>query len=302
MMRVLIAGCGYLGLALGARLATAGHAVAGLRRPGSDITALTCHGVEPILADLAVPSTLQSIALRSWDWVVHCAAPRTSTESDYRAVYVDGLRHLIATLEPRKPKAMVMVGSTSVYGQTDGSRVDESAPAEPIAQGGRVLLEAEALVQQAARNGWRSMVLRSAGIYGPGRNRLPALRRGELRTRGNAARWVNLVHRDDLATAIIAAFERGQPGAVYNVADGCEATEAEFVTWLEQRFGPGSAANTGVHDTTAPPPQPRPGRRATNKRVVAERARRELGWAPAYPDFRAGYEALRDEVVTGSPD
>ncbi len=285
-MRVLIAGCGYLGLALGARLVAAGHQVSGMRRPGSDIAPLRHAGIVPVSADLSIPQTLAGVSGNAWDWVVHCAAPAEHSESGYRAVYPGGARHLLHALESSRPRSFVLVSSTSVYGQVDGSLVDEMSPTEPVGFGGRAMLEAEHVLRDAAAAGWTTVILRAAGLYGPGRNRLAAARRGEFRASGDPSRWMNLIHRDDLAAAIVAAFECARGGTTYNVCDGSHATEAGFLGWIAGRVG------AAPPQFAAPMAASTQGRAPTNKRVVGERLRRELGWVPAFPDFRAGYESI----------
>ena len=281
-MRVLIAGCGYVGLALGARLVASGHTVAGIRRPGSSPEPLRDAGIEALAADLGSLETLRSLPAR-WDWVVHCAAPRTSDPDAYRSTYLAGARNLLEWLRPQPPRAFVFTSSTGVYAQDDGSAVDEDAPAEPVTATSRVLRETEELLLAAARAGFPALILRVAGIYGPGRNRLDALRRGEVRLSGTGERWVNLAHRDDVATAIIAALERGQRGRTYNVCDGARVTEREYYGWLTERLG------VALPPAATPEELERRSRWATHKRVLADRLRRETGWEPRFADFRAGY-------------
>lgn len=289
-MRVLIAGCGYLGLALGAQLRRQGHSVRGLRRSWPDPTPALGAGIEPMLGDLTRPDTLSALADQPIDWVIQCAAPTQGSDLAYRETYVQGTAHLLDVLQPRPPRAFLFVGSTSVYGQTDGSTVQESSPTEPPDFAGRVLLEAESLVhQRSAAMGCDAWILRASGIYGPGRNRLDAFRRGYTTTAtatDDASRWMNLIHRDDLAAAVIAVLERRPPSRIFNVCDGTHPTQAEFRDWLVARLR---------LRNPAPPTRPPPERRAraiTNKRVLADRLRRETGWSPAFPDFRFGYEAL----------
>ncbi len=292
-MRVLIAGCGYVGLALGERLVAAGHSVAGIRRPGGDPAPLRQRGIEPFHVDLTNPGGLDHVP-GMWDWVVACAAPSDGTESAYRAVYVEGARNLLAWLQPSPPRAFVFTGSTGVYPQNDGSDVDETASTEDGTPTGRILREAEGVLLQAASDGFPAVLLRIAGIYGPQRNRIESMRRGEWRGPRNGARWMNMVHRDDLVEAIVAALERGRPGRIYNVSDGAACTEQEFREWLADRLGMASGKVESSGDSRAA--GPRPIRAGTNKRVIARRLREELGWSPRHPDFRSGYEA---EILSG---
>lgn len=279
-MRVLIAGCGYLGRALGARLAAEGAFVAGLRRPGSDPAPLRAAGVEPFFADLTRPGDLAGLP-RGWDGVVFCAAPDERGEAAYRAVYAEGSRRLVEWLGKDGGGVKVFTGSTRVYAQADGSEVTEASPTEPRSPEGRVLLEAE-----AAWRGAGGVVFRVAGLYGPGRNRIGSLVRGEARMHGAGERRLNLIHRDDLVAAVILALRRARPGALYNVSDGRPPTEREFYGWLCPRLGvplPGAAEAAGGG-----------GRRRSegDKQVMSGAIREALGWRPAFPDFRGGYAPL----------
>jgi nucleoside-diphosphate-sugar epimerase len=288
---VLIAGCGYVGLTLGAQLTARGHRVSGLRRPGSDSGPLLAAGLTALGADLTRPADVEALE-GAWDRVVYCAAPLEPGPAAYRAVYLDAARLLATRLRRERGVRVVVTGSTGVYGQTDGEPVTEESPADPRTDTGRVLREAEEL--------WRSetdaVVLRVAGIYGPGRHRLGALSRGEVRLRGDGGRWMNLIHRDDLVEALVALVPRDAAGGVYNVADDASPTEREYYEWICGRLG---VAPPGAGPGADPEPAGPRSRRATNKRVVARKLREETGWRPRYPTFREGYGPLIEEWLAG---
>ena len=186
----------------------------------------------------------------------------------------------------RLPKD-VYTSSTGVYGQNDGSAVDESGPTEPASESAQILVETEQLLLTAARQErFRLVVLRVAGIYGPGRGHycLQYLR-GEARDDGDGGRILNMIHRDDLVGAIRAALERGRPGAVFNVVDSEPASQLRLFEWLAQRSGrpmPASLPESAAESRR---------RGATHKRVSNARLRTELGYELKYPTFRQGYEA-----------
>jgi nucleoside-diphosphate-sugar epimerase len=288
-MRILIAGCGYVGLQLGARLVNDGHVVAGIRRPGGDPAPMRERGIEPLHADLSNLEELKRLP-SGWDWVVASAAPSEGGEAAYRSVYRDGARNLVSWLGTMPPKALVFTGSTGVYPQNDGSEVDETGATDAVGGTGRILREAEDVLLDAVPGGFPAIVLRIAGIYGPGRNRLAAMARGESRMSGDGSRWMNMVHRDDLVAAIVAALERGKPGRIYNVSDGAPCTEADFYGWLAARLGTPSVGTKSPASGESSVATGKRVRGGTNKRVVALRIRRELGWSPCFPDFRSGYE------------
>lgn len=268
-----------------------GHEVTGLRRPGSDPGPLRAVGVVHRAADLSRAEEVAALP-GAWDWVVHCAAPEGGGEVAYRAVYLDGAINLARRLRTEPGVRVVFTGSTSVYGQTDGCPVTEDSATEPPTATGRVLLETEAWWRQEAG----AVVLRSAGIYGPGRHRLGALARGEARSTGDGSRWMNLVHRDDLVEAVIAAWTRGVAGEVYNVADDAPPTEREFQAWVCARLRvdlPRSVPGVEPGGTDRRP------RGATHKRVVARKLREATGWRPRFPTFREGYAPLIDAWRVG---
>jgi nucleoside-diphosphate-sugar epimerase len=182
-MRVLIVGCGYVGLPLGAELVKQGHEVFGLRRsPGAEAE-LTSAGIKPLIGDITQPAQLAQLPA-SYDWVVNCVSASGGGVDEYRAVYLEGTRNLIAWLTrsfqtpvaadvsrrhlssgenaptdvggytlaaAASLKKFVYTSSTSVYGQNDGSLVKETSPTEPEAETAQILVETERVLLAAAR-------------------------------------------------------------------------------------------------------------------------------------------------------
>lgn len=281
-LRVLIAGCGYVGLATGAELIKRGHLVWGLRRSASPEQALRQAGIQPLHGDLSQPESLARLQ-SEFDWVVYCAAASGGGLQEYRATYIEGMRNLLARLAGAPMRKLVYTSSTSVYGQNDGSIVDERSPTAPAAETSQILVKAEERLLDAARQKrCPAVILRVAGIYGPGRGYwLRQFLSGEARLEGDGRRILNMVHRDDVAGAIIAALERGRSGEIYNVVDDHPATQVEVFTWLSERLNralPPSSTEASHK------------RGVTNKRVSNQRLRTALGYKLKYPSFREGYE------------
>jgi nucleoside-diphosphate-sugar epimerase len=129
------------------------------------------------------------------------------------------------------PRRLVVLGSTSTY-DTGNSRdyppswIDETAPIDltkPRVQG-----------EEYLRKELGAVVLRVAGIYGPGRNPLSWIRSGRV---GPSPKYVNLIHVEDLASICLLALERGTPGEVYNVSDGTPRTWNDISAFAQQRWG-----------------------------------------------------------------
>jgi nucleoside-diphosphate-sugar epimerase len=282
-MRTLIVGCGYVGMALGSELVRRGHEVFGLRRTEVAEDELRAIGVVPLKGDITKPPNLARLP-GDFDWMVNCVSSSRGDAGDYRRVYFEGMRNLLAWLSTKPPKKFVYTSSTSVYAQTDGSLVTESSLAEPETETARVLLETEQILMQAAKQNFPGIILRVAGIYGPGRGYwFKQFLQGEVKIEGKGERFLNMVHRDDVVGAIIAALEKGQPGEVYNVVDDEPVTQLDLFRWLASTLG------------KELPPIAEFGERAerkrgwTNKRVSNRKMRTDLGYQFKFPTFREGY-------------
>jgi nucleoside-diphosphate-sugar epimerase len=283
MARVLIAGCGYVGAALGALLDRDSHAVFGLRRRAGALP----WGVRPIEADLCIPSTLRELPSQL-DFVFFAAAPGGRDDALYRALYVEGLRNLTAALAEQKqePKRIFFTSSTSVYGQRDGEWVDESSPAEPRSFAGRRLLEAESLLFASP---FPATVVRFGGIYGPRRTALvERVRTGRLLYQAEPPSYTNRIHRDDCAGALRHLMNLPEPERLYLGVDSEPAAEADVYRWL--------AGVLGAPVPRAGPAREEPvdlgrsgSRRCRNDRLLAS------GYEFQYPTFREGYAAVLAE-------
>ena len=283
-MRVLIVGCGYVGLPLGAELVRQGHEVFGLRRSAAE--ELKFVGLTPLQADITLPETLANLP-RDFDWVVNCAASGGGSADDYRQLYLQGTRNLIEWLSGSPPRKFVYTSSTSVYGQNDGSAVKEASPTDPQAETAKVLVETEKVLLEAAQQKqFPAVILRVAGIYGPDRGHwFKQYLKDEARIEGKGDRLLNMIHRDDLVGAIIAALRNGRSGEIYNAVDDEPVSQLKFFEWL-----------AGSLDKPLPPAVPEDAeanrkRGVTNKKVSNRRLKMELGYQFKHPTFRQGYTA-----------
>jgi len=164
-----------------------------------------------------------------------------------------------------------------VYGQEAGEWVDEESACEPVSEGGRACLSGERLLCAHAR-GRDAVVLRLAGLYGPGRvPRLAGVAAGGT-IAGSADAYLNLIHVEDAAGAVVAAA-RAEPaaGRTYVVSDGNPPTRGEYVARLAAQLGVGCPRFEGG--------------RGRGKRVRNTRAVRELGLRLQYPSYREGLAA-----------
>jgi nucleoside-diphosphate-sugar epimerase len=285
-MRVLIVGCGYVGLLLGTELVRQGHKVFGLRRNAHAVDELISNGIKPLLADISKPDQLEQLP-RDFDWVVNCVAAGGGGAENYRQVYLEGSRNLIEWLSSSPPKKFVYTSSTSVYGQNDGSVVTEKSPAEPDAATAKILVETEnVLLAAAQKHIFPAVILRVAGIYGPERGHsFKQFLTGEARIEGEGARFLNMIHRDDVIGCIIAALKNGKPGEIYNAVDDAPVSQLEFFKWLAGESKKPMPASVSADAEVLRK------RGVTNKRVSNAKLKAEFKYQFQFPDFRAGYAA-----------
>jgi nucleoside-diphosphate-sugar epimerase len=285
-MRVLIVGCGYVGLPLGVELARQGHEVFGLRRGADGEAAMSAAGLKPLIADITKADELARLP-GPFDWVVNTVSSTKGGEEEYRQVYLQGTRNLIEWLAPTPLKKFVYTSSTSVYGQADGSVVKESSPTEPASATSRLLVETEKLLLDAtATQRFPSVILRVAGIYGPERGHLfLQYLRNEARITGKGERIINMIHRDDLVSVIIAALKSGRVGEIYNATDDEPVAQIHFFRWLSETLGKWMPPFATEDENASRK------RGLTNKKVSNRKLKMELGVALKYPTFRQGYTA-----------
>ena len=276
MARILIAGCGYVGSALGAQLVRDGHEVWGIRRSRAGLP----EGIRLLQGDLSDPALLSRLP-DGIDTVFYTASPDGFVDEAYRRTYVEDLQGLLHHLEETGAARLLFTGSTAVYGTADGAWVDEESPAVPAGFPGRRILDGEAIL---AASPLRTVSARLGGIYGPGRTRLlDQVRRGDARLLPPPTVWSNRIHRDDAAGLLRHLMDLDDPEPCYLGVDTRPADRNEIVSWLARRLGlpvpetdPDASRGSGLRG---------------NKRCSSRRLQ-QSGYSFRYPTWREGYEAI----------
>lgn len=277
---VLIAGCGDIGSRLATRLLDSDWQVYGLRRSIDRLPA----GVIGVAGDLFGAQCPAQWPTGQIDYLVYSAAATDHDEAGYQAAYVDGLKHTLNWLEQngQRPKRLLFVSSSSVFGQKDGEWVDETSPAQASNYSGRIMLDAE---QVALNSALAASVVRLTGIYGPGREWMLGQVRKGYRVAVDPPLYGNRIHADDAAGLLAFLLEADREGKtlddIYIGVDNAPAPLAEVVGWLRERLG----VTEWAEETST--------RRAGSKRCSNARAK-ALGWEPRYSSYREGYAAILD--------
>ena len=311
MMRIFVAGAsGALGQPLVRQLAEAGHEVTGLTRTPEKAARLRELGAEPVVGDaLDREAVMAAVLAARPEVVVHqlTAIGTLNTrniDAAFRAtnrLRTEGTDHLIAAA--RAAGARRFVGQSFApwsYEREGGPVKAEDAPL--LTHPPKHVEETLAAIRhlESAIMGARDLegiVLRYGGFYGPGTgiardgDMAAMVAKGRFPVVGDGGGVWSLVHIEDAAAATVRAIEVGAPG-VYNVCDDEPAPVREWLPALAEALGGrrprrmpgflgrlllGEAGYALMTDI----------RGASNAK-----AKRELGWRPAYPSWRQGFAAL----------
>ena len=283
--RLLIVGCGDIGLRVAGHLAARMRVIALTSSPGR-IDELRTRGILPVLGDLDQPRTLARLAGVATR-VVHLAPPPGEGWTDPRT------RALVAVLLRRNPPQVVVYGSTSgVYGDCAGAWVDETRPVAPLTDRARRRVDAErALLEWGARSEVRISILRVPGIYAADRLPIERLRQGTPALLPEDDVFTNHIHADDLAMIVVAALERATAGAIYNASDDSEMKMGEYFDLISDRAGlprPQRISRAAAAGRISPMLL---SFMNESRRLVNARMKRELGVRLRYPTVREGVPA-----------
>ena len=282
-LKIAVLGCGYVGAEFARQARAAGHEVLGVVRSEGSRDKLRAEGLAAEAFDLC--SGDWALLPGRFDAVVYAASTGGGGPEAYALAYDTGVRRALAWARDVGAQNFVFTSSTGVYRQDDGRIVDEESVVGGAPTADAILGGERAVLSSGLAN---ARVLRFGGLYGPGRHHLvDQLRRGENVIGGRVDHYINYLHRDDAASAVLAALVGGPAGArVYNVADGRPVTKEALARWIAERLGQGAP----VFDPMAPagPRVAKGGRTQPSRIVAAGRIREELGWKPAFADVFAG--------------
>lgn len=282
---MFIIGCGYIGQRLVERARARMDPVRGVVRSEASARRLATLGIDALRLDLgseALPAG--STGDRQ---VYYLAPPPPEGVSDTRMQhFLDGLTG------SGQPHRILYISTTGVYGDCHGEWVDETRPANPGVDRARRRWDAEQQLRAwRKRTGGELVILRVAGIYGPGKLPLARLEKGVPMVAENDAPWTNRIHADDLVSTCLLAMEKGRDGAVFNVSDGMPGNMTDYFNRVADRAGlprPPSISLEQARETLSPGllSYLAESRRLDNRRMLDE-----LGVVLRYPTLEEGLSA-----------
>lgn len=280
MARILVVGTGDIGGNLARKLANEGHEVIGVRRSDKPVA----EGVRVISADVSDRETLTDLP-DDCDIVVYSVAAPIFSKEGYHNYYVKGLKNVLKAIKGQTPKRVIFVSSSSVYHQMGGEWVDENSETTPASFAGKEMLAAEEVLSKSEFTG---TVVRFAGIYGPGRERMIQQARHGGYCDPEPAVWTNRIHRDDCLGVLELIINKALAGDAldecYLATDQEPATLFDVLEWMKDRIGDVDPdKNVGEVSRRA-------NRRCSNKRLL------ELGYEFKYSNYQEGYDVMLNDM------
>jgi len=292
--RLLLVGCGDIGLRIVARLG-ARFRIFGTVTSAARAGALRRAGAIPIVLDLdqAAPgpaagaSRIAGLAPR----VMVLAPPSAAGRRDRRARRL--VRLLASARAPAPGARLIYISTTGVYGDRQGAWTDETTPPAPGNDRAFRRLDAERTLRSSR---WNAAVLRVPGIYAADRLPLERLRAGIPVPFPEQDVYTNHVHADDLARACIAALYHAAPTRLYNTIDDTQLRLGEYLDRVADRTGlprPPRASWDAMRAAAGPQ---RMSFMSESRRLRNRRMKQELRLRLLYPDIAAGLAAAVDAL------
>ena len=216
------------------------------------------------------------------DVIVITLTPDDISEQGYQKAYIEPLKTVLSVAKHLDPRLILFTSSTSVYGQNKGEWVDETSITEPTSFSGRVILDAERLLENS---GLPHCIVRFSGIYGPGRNRLIEQVRAGKATAKEPVLYSNRIHADDGARVLHHLIEQHKNDGIENLYLATDSTPIplyEVKQWLAKQMN----IELNQEQTSKPERQFRSNKRCSNQRLL------NSGFQLQYEGFKQGYGSL----------
>jgi nucleoside-diphosphate-sugar epimerase len=279
---LVILGCGYVGSHIARAALAAGRPVRVCRRSTGKIAALAELGAQVKYFDATQPKQLTAALASSHGGTALYAMSRVGgppghvMRATLQAAYGGGI------------STFIYLSSSGLYGNEpdDDAWIDEETPVVVGDPDMQYVLDDEREIENCTFDRMRTVRLRLAPVYGPGRGVRERIKTGQYRILDDGQHAISRIHIDDVARVVFAAEDKAPRGAKYLVADDEPTTQGAYAGWLCERMGlPMPESRLIV--------EPGKGRAAfRNRRIRNTKLKSELGLELQYPTFREGEAAI----------
>ena len=286
MRPLIILGCGYIGARLARAALAAGRPVRVCARSTGRLAPLGARGAEIKYLDVAmpkqVPPALQSMPGAT---VVYSIPPIQQLPPR------EAIRRAMQAASGAGASCFVYLSSSGLYGEAadDDAWIDEDTPIALDDPAMGAILTDEDAIEQSTFDRLRTVILRLAPVYGPGRGVRARLRKGTYKILDDGQHAISRIHVDDVVRVVFAAEDHAATKACYLVADDEPTTQGEYAAWLCARMGLPLPPSRAILE----PGKPKVAHR--NRRIRNAKLKRELGVELRYPTYREGEAAIEAE-------
>jgi nucleoside-diphosphate-sugar epimerase len=288
MVPLIILGCGYVGARLAQAALAEGRTVRVCARGTGRLAPLGELGAQVKYVDAGVPRQLgPAMSGLPGATVVYSIPPVASLPPG------QAIRAALQAAYGAGAACFLQFSSSGLYGSQPDDEVwiDEDTPVATDDPAMNNIKSDELEVERSSFNRLRTVILRLAPVYGPGRGLRERIRKGEFRLLDDGQHATSRIHVDDVVGVVFAAEARAPHGARYLVADDEPTTQGDYTRWLCERMALPLPASRQMFE----PGKPRVAHR--NRRIRNTRMKQELGIALRYPSFRDGEAAIDAELA-----
>jgi nucleoside-diphosphate-sugar epimerase len=288
MVPLIILGCGYVGARLARAALADGRTVRVCARGTGRLAPLGAIGAEVKFVDAGVARQLGPVMSGLPGATVVYSIPPVANLPPGVAI-----RAALQAAYGAGAGCFILFSSSGLYGSSPDDEVwiDEDTPVATDDPPMNNVKSDELEVERCSFDRLRTVILRLAPVYGPGRGLRERIRKGEFRLLDDGQHATSRIHVDDVARVVFAAEERAPRGARYLVADDEPTTQGDYTRWLCERHGFPVPPSRQIFE----PGKPRVAHR--NRRIRNTRLKQELGIELRYPTFREGEAAIDAELA-----
>jgi nucleoside-diphosphate-sugar epimerase len=290
MVPLIILGCGYVGSRLARTALAGGRTVRVCARSTPRLAPLGELGAQVKYLDAGVPKQLgPAMSGLAGATVVYSIPPVGALPPGL------AIRAALQAAYGAGAACFILFSSSGLYGSEpdDETWIDEDTPLATDDPPMNNVKSDELEVERCSFDRLRTVTLRLAPVYGPGRGLRQRLRKNEFRLLEDGQHATSRIHVDDVVGVVFAAEARAPHGARYLVADDAPTTQGEYTRWLCDRMGLPLPPSRQILE----PGRPRVAHR--NRRIRNARIKAELGIELRYPSFREGEAAIEAESAAG---
>jgi nucleoside-diphosphate-sugar epimerase len=286
MPALVVLGCGYVGARLARAALAADRVVRVCARSTGRLAPLGALGAQIKYVDAAMPKQLGPVMSGlAGATVVYSIPPVTNLPPG------QAMRAALQAAYGAGASCFIYFSSAGLYGDQpdDDVWIDEDTPlAQDDPPMTNVRLDEQA-IEACEHERLRTVVLRLAPVYGPGRGMRVRLRKQTYKILDDGQHAISRIHVDDVVRVVFAAEERAPTGSCYLVADDEPTTQGEYARWLSDRMGLPMPPSRRIFEPGAQKVAHR------NRRIRNAKLKAELGIELRYPSFREGEAAIEAE-------